>query len=121
MSGVSDRALAPPQVTKQEAAIARFLPSLTDIAFLLPILFIFVKLSGARTLLGDGDTGWHVRTGEWILANGRVPTVDMFSFSRPGAAWFAWEWLWDVAAAMLHQRWGMPRGSAGECFRGLFQ
>lgn len=108
MSGVSDRALAPPQVTKQEAAIARFLPSLTDIAFLLPILFIFVKLSGARTLLGDGDTGWHVRTGEWILANGRVPTVDMFSFSRPGAAWFAWEWLWDVAAAMLHQRWGMP-------------
>ncbi|MGA2712203.1 MAG: hypothetical protein ABSG41_03775 [Bryobacteraceae bacterium] len=87
--------------------IARFLPSLTDIAFLMPLIFIFVKLNGARTLLGDGDTGWHVRTGEWILAHHRVPRVDMFSYSRPGAPWFAWEWLWDVLFAMLHQRWGM--------------
>jgi hypothetical protein len=67
-----------------------------------------VKLHGARTLLGDGDTGWHVRTGEWILAHGQVPRTDMFSFSRPGAPWFAWEWLWDVLFALLHQRWGLP-------------
>lgn len=87
--------------------VARFLPSLTDIAFLMPLIFIFVKLDGARTLLGDGDTGWHIRTGEWILAHHRVPQVDMFSYSRPGAPWFAWEWLWDVLFAMLHQRWGM--------------
>jgi hypothetical protein len=102
--------------TAAEKAVARFLPSLTDVAFLMPILFIFVKLAGARTLLGDGDTGWHVRTGEWMLANGRVPTVDMFSFSRPGAPWFAWEWLWDLGAAMLHQRWGMSAVVAASLF-----
>ena len=88
-------------------AIARVLPSLTDLAFLMPVIFLFAKLDGARTLLGDGDTGWHVRTGEWILAHGAVPHTDFFSFSRPGAPWFAWEWLWDVAFALLHQRWGM--------------
>ncbi|HVW85176.1 MAG TPA: hypothetical protein VHB50_10870, partial [Bryobacteraceae bacterium] len=88
-------------------AVARVLPSLTDVAFLMPLFFIFAKLNGARTLLGDGDTGWHVRTGEWILAHHQVPRTDLFSFSRPGAPWFAWEWLWDVAFAMLHQRWGM--------------
>jgi hypothetical protein len=87
--------------------IARFLPSLTDLAFLMPVFFLFCKLDGARTLLGDGDTGWHVRTGEWILAHHQVPRQDIFSFSRPGAPWFAWEWLWDVLFAMLHQRWGM--------------
>ncbi|HXJ40858.1 MAG TPA: hypothetical protein VNH18_16375 [Bryobacteraceae bacterium] len=87
--------------------VARFLPSLTDIAFLMPLIFLFVKLDGARTLLGDGDTGWHVRAGEWMLANGRVPVTDMFSFSRPGAPWFAWEWLWDIGFAILHRRWGM--------------
>src|SRR5438128_595429 len=86
--------------SSDDQPIARFLPSLTDIAFLMPIVFIFVKLSGARTLLGDGDTGWHIRTGEWILANRQVPSTDMFSFSRPGAPWFAWEWLWDVLAAI---------------------
>jgi hypothetical protein len=88
-------------------AIAHFLPSLTDIAFLMPIMFLFIKLNGARTLLGDGDTGWHVRTGEWILAHGQVPHTDFFSFSRPGAPWFAWEWGWDVLFALLHQRWGL--------------
>ncbi len=86
---------------------ARFLPSLTDIAFLMPVMFLFIKLDGARSLLSDGDTGWHVRTGEWILAHHRVPQADMFSFSRPGAPWFAWEWLSDVLFAVLHQRWGM--------------
>lgn len=87
--------------------VARFLPSLTDIAFLMPLVFLFVKLDGARSLLGDGDTGWHIRAGEWMLANGRVPSADMFSFSRPGAPWFAWEWLWDIAFAALHTRFGM--------------
>ena len=87
--------------------IARFLPSLTDIAFLMPVFFMFIKLNGARKLLGDGDTGWHIRTGEWIIAHGQVPYADMFSFSRPGAEWFAWEWLWDVCFAMLHAKWGM--------------
>ncbi len=96
-----------PGAAAQTPLIVRFLPSLTDLAFLMPVIFLFVKLGGARSLLGDGDTGWHVRTGEWILANHQVPHADIFSFSRPGAPWFAWEWLWDVIFAMLHQRWGM--------------
>jgi hypothetical protein len=62
---------------------------------------------GARFLLGDGDTGWHIRTGEWILANGRVPDRDIFSFTKAGETWYAWEWLWDVIFGWLHQQWGM--------------
>ena len=85
----------------------RLLPSMTDVAFLLPVMFMFAGLDGARTMLGDGDTGWHVRTGEWILAHGQVPRQDMFSFTKAGEPWFAWEWLWDAAAAWLHLRWGM--------------
>jgi hypothetical protein len=92
---------------KQTPAVARFLPSLTDVAFLMPVMFLFIKLQGAQSLLSDGDTGWHIRTGEWILAHHRVPLTDMFSFSRPGQPWFAWEWLSDVWFAALHQRWGM--------------
>jgi hypothetical protein len=100
--------VAPTDITGEKVpVIARFLPSLTDIAFLMPVMFLFIKLDGARSLLGDGDTGWHIRTGEWILAHHRVPQVDLFSFSRPGAPWFAWEWLSDVLLALLHQRWGM--------------
>ena len=103
LAAASERAPAAEKVP----AVAHFLPSLTDLSFLMPLIFVFIKQGGARTLLGDGDTGWHVRTGEWILAHHQVPHTDLFSFSRPGAPWFAWEWLWDVLFAMLHQRWGL--------------
>jgi hypothetical protein len=85
----------------------RLMPSLADFAFLAPPAFLFLRMNGARALLADGDTGWHIRTGEWILANGRVPDRDLFSFTRPGESWFAWEWLWDVLFAWLHRHAGM--------------
>jgi len=85
----------------------RLMPSFTDLAFLLPLVFLFTGLKGVGTMLGDGDTGYHIRAGEWILANGRVPTQDLFSYTKAGEPWFAWEWLWDVAAAWLHQHFGM--------------
>src|SRR5947208_2887248 len=85
----------------------RLLPSLTDFAFLLPLLVLFTRLEGIKTLLSDADTGWHVRTGEWILATRRIPVADDFSFTRPGEPWFAWEWLWDLVFGWLHQRFGM--------------
>jgi len=92
--------------TKQ-SRIVHVLPSLTDVAFLMPVIFMFTKLGGAKALLGDGDTGWHIRTGEWILANHQVPRSDIFSFTKPGQPWFAWEWGTDVIFAVLHQHWGL--------------
>jgi hypothetical protein len=85
----------------------KLLPSLADFAFLMPIVFLFGRLEGVKTLLGDCDTGWHIRTGEWIIANGWVPTRDVFSFTKPGASWFAWEWLSDVLFARLNALGGL--------------
>jgi hypothetical protein len=69
-------------------------------------LFIF-GASGWKALLADGDTGWHIRTGQYILAHHAVPTQDLFSFSKPGAPWFAWEWLSDVVLAGLFRVGGL--------------
>jgi hypothetical protein len=85
----------------------KFLPSLADFAFLMPIVYLFARMDGARTLLGDCDTGWHIRTGEWIIAHGWVPFRDVFSFTKPGAPWFAWEWLSDVLFAKLNAIGGL--------------
>jgi len=91
----------------RERALMSLFPSLTDVAFLLPIVFLFGRMQGTADLLADGDTGWHLRTGEWILANGRIPDRDLFSFTRPDGQWFAWEWLWDVIFGWLHLHGGM--------------
>jgi len=80
---------------------------MTDFAFLMPIVFLFARMNGLQTLFNDCDTGWHIRTGEWILANYRVPTHDIFSFSKPGGTWYAWEWLSDVIWAWLRAHGGL--------------
>ncbi|MFB3826743.1 MAG: hypothetical protein ACE15B_08230 [Bryobacteraceae bacterium] len=87
--------------------LMRLFPSLTDLVFVLPVLFLFGRMQGTENLLGDGDTGWHLRTGEWILSHGRVPDHDLFSFTKPGEPWFAWEWLWDTSFAWLHRQGGL--------------
>ena len=87
--------------------VLRLLPSLADFAFLMPIVLLFGRMAGAKTLLGDCDTGWHIRTGQWIAANHWVPARDIFSFSKPGDPWYAWEWLSDVIFAWIHAHGGL--------------
>ncbi len=96
--------------------LIHFLPSLTDVVFLLPVLLLYGTFNGPSFMLGDGDTGWHLRTGEWILANRRVPTTDLFSFTMPGRPWFAWEWLWDLGFGWLHTRFGMAAVTLASLF-----
>src|SRR5260370_3539348 len=62
---------------------------------------------GWQQLLLDGDTGWHIRTGDYIISHGAVPHVDLFSWSMPGADWFAWEWLTDVICSRIFLVLGM--------------
>jgi len=82
-------------------------PTLLDLFFAALLIAAFSFPQGARGLLSDGDTGWHIRTGELVLNTGRVPVSDPFSFTRPGQPWFAWEWLADVCFAFMWRWRGM--------------
>jgi len=81
-------------------------PTLPDLFFALLLLARFGRLESWQALLGDGDTGWHIRTGEYILAHG-VPAHDPFSFSRAGQPWYAWEWLSDAIFAQIDGCFGL--------------
>lgn len=83
------------------------LPSMSDAALLIPIIVFFSCTTGVKWLLSDSDTGWHIRTGEWVLKNRQIPAVDLFSFTRSEQRWFAWEWLSDVAMGWLHSHGGL--------------
>ena len=75
-------------------------------------LFYLLLLFGAgQQLFRDSDAGWHIRAGEQMLATGRLPAGDPYSFSKAGAPWFAWEWLADVTMGAAHQ-WDGLRGVA---------
>ena len=73
-------------------------------------------------VLGDGDTFWHLATGEWIIGHGAVPRADPFSLTHAGADWTAHEWLSEVfmAAALRAGGWGglllLTAGAAAAAF-----
>jgi hypothetical protein len=82
-----------------------WLPSIADVVFICVLLICLFK--GGNELLGDADTGYHIRTGEYILRTHSVPTHDIFSYITPPLPWFAHEWLSEVIMAWVHQLGGM--------------
>jgi len=72
---------------------------------------VWVCLSGGEAgwdgLLADADIGWHIRTGDWIIAHHAVPHQDLYSFSKSGAPWYAWEWGSDIIYSLLHRAAGL--------------
>ena len=82
------------------------LPSFTDLFFLV-LAGILTFTPASKALLADADTGWHIRTGEFILATHSVPHTDLFSYTRAGQPWYAWEWLYDALLAGIHHVAGL--------------
>jgi hypothetical protein len=85
------------------------IPSLSDLFFLAVLVWLFMSsgATGWKGLLADGDAGWHIRTGQYILAHHTVPQHDLYSFSKPGAPWYAWEWGSDVFYGLLEHFAGL--------------
>src|ERR1700683_4106426 len=87
-------------------ALRFLLPSVRDIVFIFLFWSLLVGPLSNRPL-ADADIGWHIRTGELILATHSLPRTDPFSSTMRGQPWFAWEWLYDVGLGILHQVCGL--------------
>ncbi len=82
------------------------LPSIADLIFMALLgVLVFTPLS--VRLLGDAGIGWHIRTGQSILASHTIPRVDSFSSTMNGKPWLAWEWLYDVKVGGLDSAFGL--------------
>ena len=44
----------------------------------------------------DRDTSWHLRSGQYIVENQTIPTIDSFSHSRAGQLWIDHGWLAQI-------------------------
>lgn len=96
-----------PDQVERGNEVERWLPPISVLAILLPLLGAYWVFGGMGSLLSDPNTGVHVRAGQWILAHRAVPRHDIFSFTLPGRAWCDWEWLSDVIYAAIHRVWGL--------------
>src|SRR5258706_7561835 len=86
------------------------LPSLSDSLFVALMWLLFISGAGWATLLGDADTGMHIRTGDFILAKHSVPVQDPVSFTAPETPWYAWELPAGLSVASAPRPSGMKGG-----------
>jgi len=79
----------------------------------MPMLWAAAALAGiflAANLIPvtPNDFWWHVRVGQWIVEHGRIPTADLFSFTRLGQPWTYQSWLAEIAYSLVMRAGGLP-------------
>lgn len=70
------------------------------------ILCLIFLLVLASLPLVDPDYFWHLKTGEYIVANRALPSGDIFSYTRLGQQWTLHEWLFEVLLYGVFSAWG---------------
>ncbi len=69
-------------------------------------LYAFPAVAVMRPVT-DPDIWWHLRTGQWIVEHGAVPTTDPFSSFGMGKPWVAYSWLFEVLVHGLYHWLGL--------------
>jgi hypothetical protein len=82
------------------------IPSVSDLLFIAVLMGLSLGALG-RILLRDAGTGWHIRNGQLMLHTHSITSVDSFSATMSGQTWYAWEWLYDLLIAAIHQVFGL--------------
>ena len=81
-----------------------FLPSMGHLFFIVLLIAIAIRGGG---ILSDGDSGFHIRAGDFIINNMKIPKVDIFSYVSPPIPWTAHEWLSEVIMSFIHKCIGL--------------
>ncbi len=72
-------------------------------AFALAVASFFYWAAWA---FGSNDTAWLMRTGQYIVAHGRLPAHDLFSWTCPDRPYMAYQWLFEVLLALVFRAGG---------------
>ncbi len=69
---------------------------------------MLIALRPLLTPIPPNDFWWHLATGRLIVAQGAIPTVDSFSYTRSGAPFYNQGWLAQIFMYALYQAGGIP-------------
>jgi hypothetical protein len=75
--------------------------------FLLAVHLIFVMVR-PDWMVGDPGVGWHVRLGQLMVAEFRLPVEDPLSLTFPGKPWMDYQWGTHAVMGLLHGWGGLP-------------
>jgi len=67
------------------------------------LFFVLMFALSLQNRVTDPDLWWHLRSGQWMLEEGRIPYTDPFSFTMAGRPWIAHSWLAEIAMYLLYR------------------
>gem|GEM_PF-6532978 len=70
-------------------------------------LALLLALVATPVLIIHNDLGWHLRSGEMILASHGVPFTDPWSINTHGFPWLNSSWGWDCIVWTVYQAFGL--------------
>jgi hypothetical protein len=70
------------------------------------VILAFAMLATVTSQLADPDFFWHLRAGQWMIENGKIPENDPFLWSQTSTPWMNHEWLSDIVFFALHKAGG---------------
>ena len=90
------RAVAPPAGTMH----------FRDDALVLALVLLTAAVL-ACSVSADGDLGFHLATGREVLRSGRIPDLNVLSYTNATYPWRLHQWLPALAFELLYQRFGV--------------
>lgn len=70
------------------------------------LCLLIAGLVGMLVPLDDADLPLHLLTGDWMRAQGALPVVEPFAWTRAGAPYFAYSWLPQLGYSWVWQLGG---------------
>lgn len=71
------------------------------------ILVLLVAVVSCIKFIYEPDIWWQIATGNWILEQGQVPTVDVFSYTYENEPWINVKWGAEVLMALVDRTLGV--------------
>jgi hypothetical protein len=90
------------------------IPRLRPLQLLALVCFLALLaglLFDGKTTILDRDLWWHLKVGDWILANHAVPHSGIFSRAGGTRPWVAYSWLSEILFSRIYAWFGL-RGLA---------
>ena len=96
-------------MTTQPPAIEELSPLRGSYGFrwwIFAVPFILVTFVYGCYWMVNGDIWWHLKAGEWILAERQIPLNNAFTYTNPESNWIDLHWGFQILVAFLYKSYG---------------
>lgn len=70
--------------------------------------FVLFAIASAYFHITGVDVGFHIRTGQQVLASGRIPETNGLALTQSEAPWLCQQWWPGVWLAVVFRQFGLP-------------